>query len=78
MDHASLALWDHLIEAVKQTPLSREPDSPIWKLESNGTYPVKPFYEQINFGGVVSTIGDSLWKVICPQKIHVFFMVMCL
>ena len=38
----------------------------------SGIYSVKSFYNCINFGGVVSPFGDSLWKTLCPQKIHVF------
>ena len=72
MDRAGLALWDHLVEVVRQHALSNDPDLRICTLEANGKYSVKSFYSQINFGGVVSTFGDNLWKVISPQKIHVF------
>uniref|UniRef100_A0A8I6YY10 Reverse transcriptase zinc-binding domain-containing protein n=1 Tax=Hordeum vulgare subsp. vulgare TaxID=112509 RepID=A0A8I6YY10_HORVV len=37
-----------------------------------GGYSVKSFYKCINFGGVGSLYGDDLWKVLCPQNIHVF------
>lgn len=47
-------------------------DEPIWMLAPNGKYSVKSFYQQINFGGVVSVIGDCFWKIKCPQNIHVF------
>ncbi|KAE8782662.1 hypothetical protein D1007_43931 [Hordeum vulgare] len=66
------SLWNQLLEVVKQERLSDNPDKPIWRLEPKGAYTVKSFYHQINFGGVVSTTRMSLWKVICPQKIHVF------
>ena len=35
-------------------------------------YSVKSLYKQINFGGIISAVDDKLWKVLCPQKIHVF------
>lgn len=67
-----MANWFQLIVHIKTFPLSDAPDVPVWMLEPKESYSVRSFYNAINFGGVVSTIGDSLWKILCPQNIHVF------
>uniref|UniRef100_A0A8I6YIX2 Reverse transcriptase zinc-binding domain-containing protein n=1 Tax=Hordeum vulgare subsp. vulgare TaxID=112509 RepID=A0A8I6YIX2_HORVV len=72
VDHSGLSDWGMLINHIKNYPLSDSTDTPVWDLESKGIYSVKSFYKCINFGGVVSPFGHSLWKTLCPQKIHVF------
>uniref|UniRef100_A0A8I6YHA6 Reverse transcriptase zinc-binding domain-containing protein n=1 Tax=Hordeum vulgare subsp. vulgare TaxID=112509 RepID=A0A8I6YHA6_HORVV len=67
-----MARLEQLIEHIKCFPLSKSQDLPVWLLEPNGKYSVKSFYNCINFGGVVSPFGDTLWKTLCPQNIHVF------
>lgn len=44
----------------------------MWVLEHNGCYSLRSFYKCINFGGVSTPYGDTLWNVLCPQNIHVF------
>lgn len=72
VDVAGFERWNQLVEIVRNTQLREENDIPIWSLEANGVYSVKSLYKQINFGGVVSVVDDKMWKVLCPQKIHVF------
>lgn len=72
VDSRTMSTWNNLIEHIKDFPMSRSPDRPIWRLEPNGIYSVSSFYKNINFCGVVSSFGDSLWKTLCPQNIHVF------
>uniref|UniRef100_A0A8I6XRD0 Reverse transcriptase zinc-binding domain-containing protein n=1 Tax=Hordeum vulgare subsp. vulgare TaxID=112509 RepID=A0A8I6XRD0_HORVV len=64
--------WENLIDHIRNYPLSDSPDTPVWLLEANGSYSVKSFYKCINFDGVVSPLGETLWKTLCPRKIHVF------
>lgn len=72
VDLRGMLRWNQLQDQIRDFPLSTSPDLPIWSLEPKGLYSVKSFYEVINFGGIVSPIGKSLWKVLCPQNIHVF------
>uniref|UniRef100_A0A8I7BK24 Reverse transcriptase zinc-binding domain-containing protein n=1 Tax=Hordeum vulgare subsp. vulgare TaxID=112509 RepID=A0A8I7BK24_HORVV len=71
-DSTGFDKWNQLLDIIQGIPLSDAPDVPIWMLESNGVYSVKSFHSTINFGGVASAIGDKLWKILCPQNIHVF------
>uniref|UniRef100_A0A453PEG3 Reverse transcriptase zinc-binding domain-containing protein n=1 Tax=Aegilops tauschii subsp. strangulata TaxID=200361 RepID=A0A453PEG3_AEGTS len=64
--------WKQLLDTVQQCTLTADSDMPIWSLETNGIYSVKSFYQHINFGEIASAIRDDLWKILCPQKIHVF------
>lgn len=59
MDQAGLFLWSQLLDVVKNIPFTNTIDKPIWVLEPNGRYFVISFYNAINFGGVVSTVGDK-------------------
>ena len=52
--------------------LSDSPHQPVWLLEPSNKYSVKSFYKMINFGGIVSTIKDDIWKIRVPPNIHVF------
>lgn len=72
VDQSGLDRWELLLRVVQQCTLSDGSDMPSWSLESNGLYSVKSFYKSINFGGIASAIKDDLWKIMCPQKIHVF------
>jgi hypothetical protein len=49
-----------------------EPDSIVWKFNSNGRYSVKSLYAVVNDRGVRQIFSPVMWKIIVPLRIHVF------
>lgn len=71
-DWVGFALWQELSNLNDTVVLSSNNDVPVWVLESSSLYSVKSFYNVVNFGRIISPIGDFLWKNLIPQENHVF------
>jgi hypothetical protein len=72
VDRRVLNLWYELQEIASSIKFSEEPDSIVWKFNSNGRYSVKSLYAVVNNRGVGQIFSPVTWKIIVPPRIHVF------
>jgi hypothetical protein len=67
VDRRVLNLWYKLQEIASSIKFSEEPDSIVWKFNSNGRYSVKSLYAVVNDRGVRHIFSPVMWKIIVPS-----------
>lgn len=71
-----MSKWFDLLNVLKPVILTHQNDTPVWVLESSGSYSVSSFYKLVNFGGIPSALKDYLENQ-CPTEHTCIFVADC-
>jgi hypothetical protein len=65
--------WHELCAVVGDVSFGGESDTLVWCYTKTGTYTTQSFYAIINYRGITPLYIPTVWSIVVPPKIHMFY-----